>query len=136
MKSRTTTPLILSALFVYATFFGFISLVRQAGGADLIENFAAGDFPVGLAFDGTDLWVANFSTNGTATKLRASDGLILDTVTLGNYPLWATYDGENVWVTIRGDDVVAKVRASDDTVLGTFPVGHSPQHVLFDGTNI
>ena len=36
-------------------------------------KFAVGNIPIGIAFDGANIWVAN-SSSGTVTKLRASDG--------------------------------------------------------------
>lgn len=39
--------------------------------------------PGSLVFDGANIWVANFG-GGTVTKLRASDGQNLQTITVGN----------------------------------------------------
>src|SRR5690242_212104 len=69
--------------------------------AQNVESFAAGDSPRGLAFDGANIWVANdtnIGNHGHVTKLRAGDGLILDTIQVGPYPYGVAYDGESVWV--------------------------------------
>jgi hypothetical protein len=79
--------------------------------AQQVENFPAGDSPCSLAFDGANIWVTDFgniSGQGGVTKLRASDGVLLDAIPLGGLasePFWIAYDGENIWVTIRNDNV-------------------------------
>lgn len=41
--------------------------------ANLANSFAVGDTPDAVAFDGANIWVANYN-GGTVTKLRANDG--------------------------------------------------------------
>jgi DNA-binding beta-propeller fold protein YncE len=90
-----------------------------------------GSQPMGVSFDGANIWVANeFSNN--VTKLRASDGATLGTFAVMR-PFGVAFDGANIWVT--GGNVT-KLRASDGTVLGTFAVGEAPRGVAFDGANI
>src|SRR6266481_3759742 len=40
----------------------------------------AGDLPMGVEFDGTDIWVANYNSN-TIQRFRPSDGQLLQTWT-------------------------------------------------------
>src|ERR1700693_2793442 len=91
--------------------------------------------PVGMAFDGANIWVANQTTNAV-TKLRASDGTNLGTFAVGNNPQGVAFDGANIWAANGGSTTVTKLRASDGTNLGTFAVGSSPNGVAFDGANI
>jgi len=42
--------------------------------------YPAGQSPLGVAFDGANIWTANFG-DGTVSKLRASDGKKLGTFT-------------------------------------------------------
>jgi DNA-binding beta-propeller fold protein YncE len=44
------------------------------------------------------------------TKLRASDGKVLDTFKVGDYPQSACFDGENIWVANAWGDTVTKIR--------------------------
>jgi DNA-binding beta-propeller fold protein YncE len=54
---------------------------------------------MGLAFDGTNIWVANSSEN-TVSKLGASDGSLVETFsTGGSAPQAISFDGVNIWVT-------------------------------------
>src|SRR5437868_475741 len=49
------------------------------------QDFAVGTGPQGVAFDGTNLWVANSCSNDVA-KLKGSDGALLGTVALCSHP--------------------------------------------------
>lgn len=96
-------------------------------------TFPTGATPVGVAFDGDNMWVAN-SDDDTVTKLRASDGETLGTFAVGNTPRALAFDGANIWVgTTSG---LTKVRASDGFNLGTFAPGGGPADLAFDGTHI
>src|SRR5436305_15221192 len=95
--SRSPHRTLISLLAFAGMFFSIGTMVPSAAG-NIIENFPAGVGPCGIAFDGANIWVANYSVNGTVTKLRASDGVILDSVPLGANPFWTTFGGENVCV--------------------------------------
>jgi hypothetical protein len=96
-------------------------------------TFPVGSNPAGLAFDGSNIWVANSSS---VTKLRASDGANLGTFPAGSSPRAVAFDGANIWAANLNSDNVTKLRASDGANLGTFPAGDGPQAVAFDGANI
>src|SRR5579862_9531567 len=91
--------------------------------------------PYGVAFDGENIWTANSGEN-TVTKLRASDGTVLDTFKVGTTPYGVTFDGANIWVSNSGDNNVTKLRASDGKNLGTFRVGKLPFWMAFDGDDL
>ena len=63
-------------------------------------NFAVGGPPVGVAFDGANIWVANQGGN-TVTKFRAGDGANLGNFTAGGSPFGVAFDGANIWVANR-----------------------------------
>ena len=103
--------------------------------ANQAANFpTGGNLPVGVAFDGANIWVVNFL--GGMTKLRASDGADLGSFYVGSSPYAVAFDGANIWVTSIFSDNVMKLRASDGTSMGTFPTGTGPYGVAFDGANI
>ncbi len=94
-------------------------------------TFPVGSAPVGIAFDGANIWV----TNGSGvTKLRASDGANLGTFGLAFPPFAVAFDGANIWVT--NGESVTKLQASDGAPLGTFNVGESAFGIAFDGANM
>jgi len=63
-------------------------------------TFNVGKFPIGLAFDGTNIWVANGEGNNV-TKLPPSDGAVLETFNVGTNPVGVVFDGTSIWVTSR-----------------------------------
>ncbi|MFL6228906.1 MAG: YncE family protein, partial [Pyrinomonadaceae bacterium] len=95
-------------------------------------DFTVGSKPLGVAFDGANIWVANQDSNNVM-KLRASDGALLGTFPVGVNPTAVAFDGSNIWVTNELDGTVTELRASDGANLGTLPVGQSPLAVAFDG---
>jgi hypothetical protein len=88
-------------------------------------DFAAGNAPNAVAFDGANIWVTNQVSN-TVTKLRASDGANLGTYAVGTNPLALTFDGANIWVANLSSANVTKLRASDGANLGNFTVSNGP----------
>ena len=60
-------------------------------------TFPVGGNPIGVAFDGANIWVANGGGN-TVTKLWARDGALLKTLSMCN-PYTFAFDGTNIWVT-------------------------------------
>src|SRR5574337_1001960 len=61
------------------------------------STFPVGTYPCGIAFDGTNIWVANTNSN-SVTRLRTSDGTVLGTYAIGLDPRGVVYDGANIWV--------------------------------------
>ena len=87
------------------------SLLRQfncsergvSDGANL-GTFGTGTGPSGLAFDGTNIWIANSNSNNV-TKLRATDGANLGTFGTGANPLAVAFDGSSIYTAnLNGGD--------------------------------
>ena len=66
--------------------------------AATVGVFPAGPTPIGLAFDGQNIWVANQGNANTVTKLRARDGALLGTFAVGKNPVGVAFDGRSIWV--------------------------------------
>ena len=96
---------------------------------------SAGANPFAVCFDGTNVWVANY-TDGTATKFIASTGANVGTYTVGTHPQGICFDGTNIWVANKGGNNVTKLLASTGGTVGTYSAGTSPDSICFDGTNI
>jgi sugar lactone lactonase YvrE len=99
----------------------------------------AGAFPVGagsegVAFDGMNIWVANYES-GTVTKLRASDGTVLGTFNVPS-PSQIAFDGKGIWVATPDTGVVYLLRPSDGVQIGVFGAAVSPAGIAFDGANM
>jgi hypothetical protein len=105
----------------------------NATGSSYAIAVAASNGLVGMAFDGTNIWVP---TSGNAvTKLLASTGAIVGTYTVGVGPVAVAFDGVNIWVASSGG-TVTKLLASTGAVVGTYTVGGSPTAIAYDGANI
>jgi hypothetical protein len=95
--------------------------------------------PTGLAFDGTNLWIADYFHDGLI-KLNAAvyppRYSVVPTSTgsaCNDGPKAVLFDGTNIWVTNRTNGGVTKLDTSGN-LLGIFqPVGYS---MIFDGTNV
>jgi hypothetical protein len=104
--------------------------------ANLVTAFPTGTGPVGAAFDGANIWVANYGDN-TVTELRCSDGSNQGTYSAGGSgPTWVAYDGANIWVANYTSNTVTKLSIATGALEGTFTVGTNPAGLAFDGANI
>ena len=74
--------------------------------------------------------------DGTLSKLLASSGTALATITVGSGPFGVAFDGTNIWVANYADSTVTKVLASSGAVVGTYAAGTGANSLAFDGTNI
>jgi len=113
-----------------------VALLKWYGANTVPTTFAVGNQPYGVAFDGANVWVANFADN-TVSKVRVTDGAVLGTFPAGGFePYGVTFDGANVWVSNLDRGTVTKLRASDGKLLTTVTVGANPGWMAFDGANL
>jgi hypothetical protein len=96
-------------------------------------TYPVGNNPLGVAFDGTNIWVSN-AGNGTVSELT-SKGAVVGTYTVGSSPLSLVFDGTNIWVGSTGSGYITELSASTGSVVGTYNVGFNIG-LAFDGTNI
>lgn len=71
----------------------------------VLATFSVGSYPLGVPFDGANIWVAN---SNIITKLRAWDGAVLGTFAMGSAPEGVAVDGTNIWVANAGSNTVSK----------------------------
>src|SRR5262249_20511707 len=109
---------------------------RQAAGAVTTVASNLGNGTVGIAFDGSRIWTANFSGSVSIVTPGASPPWTVTTVMTGFVnPLGALYDGAHIWVTDESAGTLLKLDGAG-AILQTVTVGTSPRHPVFDGTNI
>jgi hypothetical protein len=98
-----------------------------------------GGTPVQVACDGADLWVTDFS-GGTVSRVRASDGKLLETWTGATNPFGVVVAAGKVFVT--GSTNPGKLYQIDPTQPAgmvttlTSSLGDSPRGIAFDGSRI
>jgi hypothetical protein len=95
---------------------------------------ALGDNPIGIAFDGANIWTANLG--GSVSIITPQSPYTVTTVTTGFVnPFGILYDGAHIWVTDVGAGTLLKL-SSAGTIIQSVTVGTTPWFPVFDGTNI
>ena len=116
---------------------GFVSpgtLVKLSASGAILQSVTVGFGPQYPAFDGSNFWVPNTASN-SVTIVRASNGVILQTLTAGvAQPTAAAFDGERVLVTSEGPSVTLW-KAADLSPLGSIPIGTGSWNACSDGVN-
>jgi hypothetical protein len=109
----------------------------QAPGAVTVAASSLGVSPLGLAFDGTNLWTANFGPSGSVSIISAqSPYTVINTLTGGfDGPSGIVYDGANIWVTDASAGTLLKLDGAGN-IVQTVSVGSTPTSPGFDGANI
>ena len=95
------------------------------------KTYAVGSNPLGVAFDGSNIWVIN-ANDATVTKMVASTGAIVGTYSVGVYPYSIAFDGTNIWVANANPNTVTVLTASTGALVGTYPAGNNPLGLAFD----
>jgi DNA-binding beta-propeller fold protein YncE len=72
-----------------------------------VATVTVGANPVGVVFDGANIWVSN-SGSDNVTKIRVSSGKIFGPFAVGSIPQLMAFDGANIWVTNFGGNTVQK----------------------------
>jgi DNA-binding beta-propeller fold protein YncE len=88
--------------------FGSNNVTKLSLAGAVLGTFAAGNGPSGIAFDGANIWVADFNST-TVTKLLATTGATVSTFTVGTEPQGVAFDGANIWVSTFGGTTVSKL---------------------------
>jgi hypothetical protein len=106
-------------------------------------TFTVGNSPGALTFDGSSIWVANF-TGSSIQKINPSTGAVGSPITVGNGPIALAFDGTNVWVANYFSNSVQKISPSTSAIVSTItlitdpriqPNPH-PRALAFDGTSL
>ena len=95
-----------------------------------------GSNPMGMAFDGSRIWVANNGTDNVSV-IDVATGAVTATVSVGTDPVGVAFDGTKIYVTNSGDNTVtvidAATQVAEPTTIG---VDIEPMGIVFDGTNL
>ena len=105
----------------------------QVGGAS--GTHPVGMLPVAMAFDGTNIWVANNAGN-TVQKINPATGAVLKQFPVGAGPSAVAFDGTSIWVANAGSNNVQKINPATGPMGSPIGVGSSPCALAFDGASI
>lgn len=130
-------------IFIVGTRTGGTSYLTRWS-SDLLSsasNLLSGTNPVGLTFDGENIWTANEGNGGTGgslTRLNLSTYVQTEFTSGFNFtsPQGILYDGASLWVTVPSADRVRRVNPTTGATEQNIPVGDYPHHPAFDGTNL
>ncbi|MBA3964049.1 MAG: hypothetical protein H0X40_19420 [Chthoniobacterales bacterium] len=107
-----------------------------------VEHFKVATYPLGMAFDGENIWVTNYN-NITGERaflivLRASDGSLVRKIKAPYFSGHAAFDGTFIWTTDSYYESRSVTRYRlDGTIEGTYDIGlYDPYSILFDGENM
>jgi hypothetical protein len=108
----------------------------QLPGAVTVAASNLGSHAYGIAFDGTNLWTANFGGSVSIITPQVAPPYPVTTVTTGfAAPTGILYDGTHIWVADAGLGELLKVDPTG-AILQTVSVGTGALFPVFDGTNI
>ena len=100
------------------------------------RSVTVGASPGAMAFDGTNVWVANAGGN-TVSRINASTGVkVPSDIGVGSGPSALAFDGTNMWVANRLVGTLARVNAATGEPATALIVGGQPQALAFDGTRM
>jgi hypothetical protein len=105
----------------------------QSAGPVTTLSSALGVNPLGIAFDGTKLWTANF---GSVSIITPGAPFTISNVTGFGSLNGILYDGANIWVTEDGTPGILKKLNASGGVMTTVTVANAPRFPVYDGTNI
>jgi hypothetical protein len=111
------------------------ALNPMSPGSSNVSGPIGGAQPIGVAFDGINVWMANRGPPGSVSILDAFDFSGTTVATGFNAPYGILYDGAHIWVTDTGAGTLLKLDPVGN-ILQTVTVGTLPGFPVFDGANI
>jgi hypothetical protein len=107
----------------------------------ILQTLTVGGLPGFPIFDGTNIWVPNF-TNNSITVVQASTGNVVTTITSNainqlQFPTAAIFDGERILVTSHNASLLSLFKATDLTFIAHVTTGASTEayEACSDGIN-
>jgi DNA-binding beta-propeller fold protein YncE len=114
-----------------------IALLRWFNTNMGFSAITVGSLPRALAYDGTNMWVANNGSNTITRYLATTGAAVGSAITVGTQPIALAFDGTNMWVANYGSNTIARYNVSTGTIVGSaITVGSLPRALAYDGTNM
>jgi DNA-binding beta-propeller fold protein YncE len=106
----------------------------QSPGTITTAASTLGNEPVSIAFDGANLWTANFE--GSVSIITPRSPYSVTTVSTGfSAPEGIVFDGNSIWVTDASAGTLLKLNPAG-AITQVVTVGSTPEYPVFDGANI
>ncbi len=97
----------------------------------ILATYPTGNGPSAIAFDGTNLWIAN--TVDQTITIMSTAGSVISTLSIAANGF--AFDGTYMWVD-SPPNVLYKLAKTGSIAGGPFTVGNSPAGIAFDGAGI
>jgi YVTN family beta-propeller protein len=95
-----------------------------------------GSSPTAVAFDGTNVWVANFNSKSVSRINAVTGEKVLPDITVGTGPTALAFDGTRMWVANRTAGTLTRIDVATGQVLPAIVPGSQPRGLAFDGTRM
>jgi len=115
------------------SFAGTVSKISTEG--EILGDYAVGQEPLGLAFDGASLWIA-LQGGRAIVQLDPADGGILNTIPMDGQAFALAFDGQHLWAALGDRGEIVEIDPADGSLLGRVSVGERPSALLFDGMTL
>ena len=110
-----------------------IALLQWGQDPGRAATFPTFSGPRGVAYDGTNIWVANNGVS-TVSRINPLTGAKTD-ITVGGNPWGVAYDGTNIWVTNNGASFISKINPATGAKTD-YPTNCCERGIAYDGTSI
>ena len=124
--------------YVWVSFYGgnYVAKIQaSATTCTLSAVVAVGSGPRGVAFDGTNIWVANQNSNNV-TKVNPVTNTTIGTYPVGSKPWGIAYAGGYIYVSNSTSNNISVLVPATGALFETIPVGTTPHQVVAVGSNV
>ncbi|HSB90298.1 MAG TPA: protein kinase [Anaerolineales bacterium] len=98
-------------------------------------NLDASGGPVGLAHDGTSLWVI-LKGDQSLVRMDPAGPTVEDRFPLDGEPTAIVFDGTSIWVAIKDPGRLMRIRASDPSNVQRLDLGSAAVALSYDGSEV
>jgi predicted Ser/Thr protein kinase len=121
------------ALWTSNSFAGTVTKISTNG--ETLGDYAVGTEPLGMAFDGSSLWVA-LQGGRAVVQIDPTDGRLARTIPLDGQAHAVAFDGRHLWAALGDSHEVLEIDPAGGDVLARVEVGERPSALIFDGTSL
>jgi YVTN family beta-propeller protein len=139
-EARFKLPHVPSSILIAAgtlwtsnSFAGTVTKISTSG--EVIGDYSVGTEPLGMAFDGSSLWVA-LQGGHAVVQIDPGDGHLVSTFPLDGQAYAVASDGRHVWAALGDGHEVLEIDPINGDILARVDVGERPTALIFDGTSL
>jgi YVTN family beta-propeller protein len=108
--------------------------VQMSMSGAVLQSVPVGAGPFAIAFNGTQVWVAN-ETSNTVTVINGANGAVVATYPTGITPVGIECDGVHMWIANSNSNTLVEMNFDGSTV-ATFSVSDPTSGLAWDGVRM